>query len=128
MKSLNIIWISRIALIIYSLMLSLFAFDVFDPNDPILYRLGGFLIHLLPSLLLVLVLILTWKKPLPAGILFFIAGIGFTFLFRTYKEFLTFLIISLPLILIGVLYILSHFVMKSSEKLNKQGDGRFEQH
>ncbi len=120
MKFPLIVWISRLSLIIYSLMITLFAFDVFDSNDPLLYQIGGFFMHILPSLLLLLILILTWKRPLPAGILFLLAGIVFTYIFHTYMNFVTFIIISLPLFLIGILYILSHFVMIRMKEWNKE--------
>jgi hypothetical protein len=64
----KIIWIPRIIIIIYILFISLFALDA---------QIGiGLLIHLLPSIILIIILISTLKQPLLAGILFILAGIG----------------------------------------------------
>lgn len=78
----------------------MFAFDV-----P-LFSLG-FLIHLLPTIIFVVCLIIAWFKPKIGGILFVLAGIGTIIVFNTYREFITFVTISLIPIIIGILFWIS---------------------
>jgi hypothetical protein len=93
-------WIPIILGILYIIFISLFAFD----TEIISW---GFLIHLIPSLILIGILILSIKKPLVGGIAFIVVGLIFTIFFRAYREIYSFLAIIFPLIVIGVLFILT---------------------
>lgn len=66
----------------------------------------GLLMHLSPSIIILGTLILTWKKPKLAGIFFSIEGIITLLFFNTYTNLFSFLTISLPLILVGILFYL----------------------
>ena len=95
-KKFNPIWVPRILIILYTIFISLFALDT---------PFGiGLLVHLLPAMILLSILIFTWKFHKIAGILFILAGIGTIIVFNTYRELITFLIISLIPIVIGVLF------------------------
>lgn len=96
-KKLKLIWIPRILAILYIIFISLFALDV-----PILSM--GFLIHLLPTLILSGCLIVAWFKPKIGGILFALAGIGTIIVFNTYRELITLFTISIIPIIIGILF------------------------
>jgi uncharacterized membrane protein len=92
----QIIWIPRILIMLYILFMSLFAFDT---------EFGiGFFMHLIPSFILLAILIFTWKKPKIAGIFFALFGIATIMFYNTYREWMSFLIISLPPILAGILF------------------------
>ncbi|MBT3406029.1 hypothetical protein HN419_02570 [Candidatus Woesearchaeota archaeon] len=67
----------------------------------------GFLIHLIPSFILIALIILAWKYEIIGGISFIILGIIFTIFFKTYKDPITILLISLPPIITGILFILN---------------------
>ena len=96
MKKNNFIWIPRILGIAYILFISLFALDT---------EFGvGFLIHLIPTAIFLAILIATWKFPKIAGVLFGIAGIVTIIAFNTYRELITFLLISIIPIAIGILF------------------------
>ena len=93
----DLIWVPRILIIAYILFISLFALDT---------PLGiGFLIHLIPTLILIAILIFTWKNSKLAGILFIIAGIGTIIFWNTYRDLLVFGIISLIPVIIGILFL-----------------------
>jgi hypothetical protein len=92
----QIIWIPRILIILYILFISLFALDT---------EIGlGFLMHLIPSFILLAILIFTWEKPKIAGIIFAIFGIATIIYYNTYAGLISFLMISLPPILAGILF------------------------
>lgn len=105
------LWFPRILTIIFTLFLSLFALDAFAGDAPLIEKIGGFLIHLIPSYLLIAILIVAWKKPKIGGFVFIILSIIFTLYFRTYTYMGSFIAVSLPVAVIGGLYILSHVLL-----------------
>lgn len=100
------LWIPRILSIIFILFLSLFAFDVFGTNAPFYKELGGFIIHLLPSIILVIILIVFWKKPTYSGLSFIILAILFTIFYKTYTNLISFILISFLPAFIGLLFLI----------------------
>lgn len=68
-------WTPRILGILFTVMITLFAFDVFGQGAGFWKTLAGFIVHLIPSFILILVLILAWKWPLAGGVGFIILGI-----------------------------------------------------
>ena len=106
-------WIPRILAILYIIFITIFAFD------ESVFTLPWF-VHLMPTIILGLILIFTWKKPLTSAIIFLILGFGFTLIFKTYSNWLIFLLISLPLILIGILFLLERLFIRKKDDLHKQ--------
>ena len=108
----KLLWIPRILTILFALFLSLFSLDVFSMEGSFLQKVGGLVIHNIPSFLLIIVLIVSWKRPLVGGIAFLIFSILFTIYFETYSMLASFLSISLPLVITGGLYLLFYFITK----------------
>ena len=100
-------WAPRIIALIYIGFLSLFALDAFDENHSFPQRITGFFIHLLPSFILMACLLIAWRHRILGGLIFLIVGMIFTVYFGTYQKASSFLMISVPLLLAGVLFILS---------------------
>ncbi len=107
-------WFPRVLTILFTMFLSIFAFDVFEGEAPLIEKVGGFLIHLIPSYLLIAILIISWKKPMVGGFVFILLSIIFTVFFKTYANIFSFLLVSLPAAVIGGLFIFSHVL--SSKK------------
>jgi len=114
-------WTPRIICILAILFVSLFALDAFDPKLTFRQQIRDFLIHLIPSFILLAILVVTWKYELIGGILFTVIGMGFSpFLFKHNYEMndsigtslLVILTIAFPFILVGILFILNHFMKK----------------
>jgi len=112
MKAEKLIWIPRIITILFILFLSLFALDAFSGDSPLLQKLTGFLIHMIPSLILAVTLIFTWKIPVAGGCILLLTGLLFTFAFHTYRSFSTFMLISFPLAVAGILFIVFELVAR----------------
>ncbi len=114
------IWIPRILIILVSLFAAMFSIDVFDGSDPISHKLLGLLMHNIPVLLLLLILILTWKRPLVAGIVFSFITLIFIILLAIYfaKFFwMDMLFFILPLLICVALFLLTHFKVVKAESL-----------
>ena len=114
-------WIPRILCVLAILFISMFALDSFDPKLTIGQQIGGFLIHLIPSCILVAFLIIAWKWELVGGISFMAIGLGLSpFVYYTnyhmnHSIFMSLgiiLMINFPFIITGALFILSHFTRK----------------
>lgn len=114
-------WLPRILCILAILFISLFALDSFDPGLTFRQQLTGFLMHMIPSLVLLGILVLAWKRELWGGIIFILLGLGFSpFIYSHnfsmnhsfWASFRVLLLITLPFVLIGALFIISHFRSK----------------
>ena len=116
-------WLPRIICILAILFVSMFALDSFAPELSFLQQIGGFLIHLIPSFILLAVLIVAWKWEFAGGLIFTILGIALSpFVYSmNYKmngsvwmSLLVILMITIPFVIVGVLFIVSHFLKKKN--------------
>jgi hypothetical protein len=115
-------WLPRTLCILAILFVSLFALDAFAPGPTIRQQLGAFLMHLLPSFILLAFLVVAWKWELVGGILLAATGVGLSpFVFalnyrRNHSIGVSLgiiLAITIPFALVGVLFILCHRMKKS---------------
>ncbi len=121
-KSIRIFhWLPRIICILAILFVSLFAADAFTPELTIWQQLGAFVIHLIPSFILLAFLIVAWKWEFIGGIIFIIIGLGLSpFVFvHNYKmndsiwmSLGIIMAITIPFVIVGGLFIISHFKKK----------------
>ncbi len=110
-KSSRFIWLPRALAAAYIIFLALFALDAVEVEKPLLEKVLGFVIHLIPNFLLIIVLVLSWKRPAINGVIFIVISIVFALFFR---RPVTLIILSLPLALIGILFIIAGKNTKSS--------------
>lgn len=110
-------WTPRIICILAILFVSLFALDSFAPDLTIWQQIGAFLIHLIPSFVLIILLAVAWKWEFIGGILFTIIGLGFSpvIFWLNYKmnqsvwtSLGIILLITMPFVVAGILFIASH--------------------
>ena len=104
-KETVVYWLPRVIAILFIIFLTLFSFDVFSMEGTVMQKTLGFLIHNIPVFIFILLLFFSWKRERIGGTLFIVAAIFFTFFFHTYQRIDTFLLISFPLLLIGVLFL-----------------------
>ena len=108
---LALLWIPRIVCILFIASISLFACDAFGHDTGFWKTLLAFLVHLLPTFLMIFILYLSWKRAWIGGIVFILAGIGY----MLWKGVM-YPIVFIPLFLVGVLFLLSWFFRKEIEK------------
>ena len=97
-------WIPVSLIILIILFLGIFSFDVFTPGVPFLSQILGFLIHNIPSEILIILLFVSWKYPKIGGILLIIASLALTIYSHLY-EISVFLMSTFPVLLAGILFI-----------------------
>jgi hypothetical protein len=100
-------WAPRILTILFALFLSVFALDVFTDTKGVLQTLTALTMHLMPTLLVVVLLVLAWRWELIGVIAF--AALAFGYIWMSWGRFplSTYVVISGPLLLISVLFFLS---------------------
>ena len=100
----TLFWAPRILTIIFILFLGLFALDAFEGDQSLIKKLGGFMIHLIPNFVLILILIVSWKHEWIGTIAFIIVGIAYIVMFWGRFPVVTYLTIAGPLFVIALLF------------------------
>lgn len=118
-------WTPRILGIVGILFISMFALDAFESGLTIWQQLGAFFIHLIPSFILIVLLIIAWNYELIGGSIFVLVGILLTpMIFKGNYAMNQSIPLSLgiigaitfPFIVVGVLFILNYFKIKKKRK------------
>ena len=98
-------WAPRVAAILIIFFVTLFSFDVFAMEATPLELLGGFLMHNIPSIAMLVLLIFAWKRPVVGFVAFLVAGALFSIFFvRDINTLPSLLLIVLPILLIASLF------------------------
>jgi hypothetical protein len=115
-------WTARILGILAILFVSLFSLDAFSSERTFLQNTTAFLMHNIPSFILLASLIIAWKWEKVGGIILTIVGLAFSifiFVFNFKRNhfplmtcLLQALVVAMPFVLAGILFILSHFRRK----------------
>lgn len=63
-------WAPRIVAIVFIGFISLFSLDVFSGEGSLIEMLGGFVIHLIPSIIMLFFLAIAWSHDRVGGVLF----------------------------------------------------------
>ncbi|MCK4560499.1 MAG: hypothetical protein KAV45_12010 [Calditrichia bacterium] len=116
-------WLPRVVCILAILFISMFAADSFAPGLTIWQQLGGFLMHLIPSFILLALLIVAWKWEYIGGIIFTVIGLGLSPIIFMHNYNMNhsvgmslgiILTITFPFVVVGILFIISHFMKKKN--------------
>jgi len=100
-------WSPRVLSILFILFISLFALDSFGQGT-FIEQVIGFLIHMIPTFILIIMTYFAWKKPLIGALEFVLIAIGFTIFFNTYREIFSFIFLTIPLLIIASLFYLEY--------------------
>ena len=120
-------WIPRILAIIFILFLTMFSLDVFGNNYGFWQTILGLFMHNIPTLILVIVLVISWKYEWVGGVGFILAGLLYIIFILTnvmktgfeWYYLLWALQISGIAFLIGILFLISYFKSKKLKKAKK---------
>lgn len=113
-----IYWIPRILAILFICFLTLFSLDVFSMNLGFWQAIGAFFMHSIPSIVLIICLIIAWKYEIVGGIIFILAGLGYTILILNpinsfqINMLISIFLISFPAFLIGILFLIGWYKKK----------------
>lgn len=105
MKNKLLYWSTRILAILAILFFFLFSFDCFG-NGSIKEQVICFLMHNIPAFILIVILLIAWRREMAGGVMFILAAFAGSFFFRVFSGNPAALIVLSPLLLIGILFIL----------------------
>lgn len=121
-------WTPRVICILAILFVSLFALDAFRPGLPLGKQIIDFLMHMIPSFVLTILLIIAWKWELIGGIILGAIGLVFSPIIYTHNynmnhsvvmSLTVIAMITFPFVVVGVLFVVSHFKKrKEAQKLS----------
>ncbi len=99
-------WAPRLLTVLFASFISLFAFDVFDSGHSFWETVLALLIHLIPTGIVLLILLIAWRWEWVGTVLFI--GLGLLYLFGTpHLDWSAHLLISGPLFVMGVLFLVN---------------------
>ena len=108
-----IYWTPRILSIIFIFFLAFMSLDVFSSELSFWETVLGLFMHNIPTIILLVVLLISWKYEIVGGIAFILAGLLYIFLFmrNTFEWSIVFGIamISGTAFLIGILFLINWF-------------------
>jgi hypothetical protein len=111
-----IYWMPRILAILFIMFLTLFSLDVVSSSLSFWQIVIGLLMHNIPTLLLIIILIISWKYELVGAVAFTLAGIFYMVMVFTqpFKLYMLswFIVIAGPAILVGVLFFINWYIKK----------------
>lgn len=97
-------WTPRVLSLAFVGFLSIFALDVFSEGVS-LAALGGFVVHLLPSLVLLAAVLLAWKREWIGAVIFIGFGIFYIWSVGFSRPWSWYASIAGPSLLVGILYL-----------------------
>ncbi len=95
-------WTPRVTCLLYIGFISLFALDVFSGEYNLAQTLVALTMHLIPSILILLALVIAWRWELAGSIVFDVLAVGWLIYVGDFGESL---IITLPLFVISSLFV-----------------------
>jgi hypothetical protein len=113
-------WAPRFLGIAAALFLAIFALDVFGEGYPFGELLIALFMHLIPSLVIIIVLTISWRWERLGGGLFIFLGLLYIWLFWNPGRWLAYLLISGPLFLTGGLFLLNDWIIRGQDSSKDQ--------
>jgi formate-dependent nitrite reductase membrane component NrfD len=114
-------WAARTLGILAIAFVSLFALDAFSGGAGLGQKIAAFLLHMIPSFVLIIVLIIAWKHELVGGILMTLIGLAASALVYSLnygrshsvsRGLQTAAMIGVPFVIAGLLFVISHFLRR----------------
>ncbi len=99
-------WSPRVLGILIAVFVSLFALDVFGEGYSTVETIVALVMHLIPTFVILIVLGIAWRWEWTGGFLFVALGVLYITLFWEPSNLPAYLVISGPLFLTGILFLL----------------------
>jgi hypothetical protein len=116
MESKVFYWLPRVLTIAAIFFMLMFSFDVFQGNDPFSRKIIGFFMHNIPVMILTIILLIAWRWEMTGGLLFIAAFFVAAIYLKSFTSNTGSLVVILPFLLCGVLFVLHDILYKSKPK------------
>jgi cell division protein FtsW (lipid II flippase) len=107
-------WIPRIIGILMTLFIGMFALDAFDPRLSVMQQIMDFLVHLIPAYIALATVLIGWKWDLAGCLIYLVLALIYTF--WAFHHPLWILCISVPLLVLSVLFFISWYLKAHGNK------------
>ncbi len=108
-------WTPRILCLVFAAFISLFAFDVFEGSHGFWQTALAFLMHLIPTALVLVLLAICWRWDWLGGVVFPILGLLYVVMFWGRFHWSAYALIAGPLALLGALFLASWRVRRKPD-------------
>ena len=112
----TLFWTPRILTILFILFISMFALDSFGGDKTVFAQIGDFLIHLIPSYVLIILLYFSWRHEIVGAVAFLLLAIAYIIMAWGKFPLSTYFIISGPMFLISILFLTNLFLKKKQNR------------
>ena len=99
-----IFWTPRMLCILFAIFISLFSLDVFGEGYGFWKTIEALLIHLIPTSIILIVLIVSWRRSWAGTIIFVILAAYYIFMTRGHQHWSAYVLISGSLFVISLLF------------------------
>jgi hypothetical protein len=99
-------WAPRVLCLLFAAFISIFAADAFGEGHGFWETALRFVVHLIPTAIILAILAVSWRREWVGGILFTALGVLYLILFRGRFHWSAYAAISGPLLLIGLLFLI----------------------
>ena len=100
-------WAPRTLCIVFTILISFFALDVFGESKGIWETILALLMHLIPTFILIVVLVITWRREWIGGILFILLGLLYIIWGWGRFDLSVYFLMAGPLVIVGILFLLN---------------------
>ncbi|MDF1501032.1 MAG: hypothetical protein P1P76_11230 [Anaerolineales bacterium] len=115
-------WSPRALAVVIVLFTSVFALDVFDGSAGLPETILAFVLHVIPQFLIIIALLIAWRRPRAGGIAFLLLAILSLGFFSKPLVSWAHPLLTLPMLLIGLLFLLEGRFSTRSGKVVRQDD------
>ena len=113
-------WFPRVLAICAILFMLMFSLDVFEGPSSAGEMIKGFLIHNIPTIILLISLIIAWKSEKIGGLILILLFFALGIFFKAFTSNPASLIILIPVLLTGIMFIL-HGVLSAKKSSDPGG-------
>ncbi|MBN2762248.1 MAG: hypothetical protein JXR41_04085 [Bacteroidales bacterium] len=99
-------WFPRILAICAILFMMMFSLDVFGGTDTAGKKIAGFLMHNIPTFLLLMALIIAWRSEKSGGLIFILLFFALGIFYKSFSGNTGSLVILFPVLLTGIMFII----------------------
>ena len=113
MRSKFFYWLPRVLTILSILFMAMFSLDSFGGNASVWKKILTLLIHNIPVYILIIILIIAWKREVTGGIMLILVSIAMGIFFHSFTTNPGSIPVIAPFFLEGLLFVLHGIVIRS---------------
>lgn len=107
-------WSPRILAILFAAFLTIFAADVFSESHGFWSTAAALLLHMIPSVLILLILVLAWRHERLGGLFYFTLGVVYLAASWGTSDWIGYAAVSAPLLVIAMLFFAHWWLFRKS--------------